>query len=198
MEKNTDLNIKTSVNNKIEDIFNECGIKLRDNISIIPNVNFPNKSDLKDLYHSFYNEHDENSTMYYINKYVFRKNHFRIIDADIILFDLKINESMEYDVKNIIESLIIVYGYEKLISCIFPDVTHKYSKSLMNNKEFIKNLSKELRLRIAFSTDEQLLRQFEQEISKLIEKRLIKLNIKEKADKELPKLIMDNAYFDGF
>jgi hypothetical protein len=136
--------------------------------------------------------------MYYINKYGFRKNHFRIIDADIILFDLKINESMEYDVKNIIESLIIVYGYEKLISCIFPDVTHKYSKSLMNNKEFIKQLSKELRLKITFSNNEQLLRQFEQEMSKLIEKRLIKLNIKEKTDKELPKLIMDNTYFDKF
>jgi hypothetical protein len=191
VEKNTDLNIKISVNNKITDIFNECGIKLRDNISILPKVNLPNKRDLKYNYRSFYNEQDEASTLYYINKYIFRKNHFRIIDVELLIVDLKINKSMEYDVKNIIESLVIVFGNEKLINCVFPDFTHKYLESLMKNKEFIKHLSKEFQIKTTFSTNDQLLWQFEQEISKLIEQRLMKLNFKEKVEKELPKLIMD-------
>ena len=183
------MNLNTILDNKINALFNDLGIKLVENSPILNGLNLPNKSDLKALFGFVYNERNENSSILLIKNYIFRRNHFRIVHDNFLLFE-KTELQTDSILNNILKSAKIMYIDNKF-RCTFPYDSYEDFKILLLNKEFIEQLPKEFQLKAIFSSNELFL-VLGVEIKNLIEERLTVLGVKEKSNIDLPKLIMDN------
>jgi hypothetical protein len=182
----------------IDKMFSKYGVKLTGNNRLSKSINLPKESDLKALFGTFYTHTNSNSKKDLINKYVFKRNFFQILDSTSFLPDLKICNLNELNLNFFLDTVLIFYK-DKKISCMFPSESNKYLKSQSKNKEFIKHFSKEFQLKNIFLDPEQTFFELKQEITNIIEKRLMELGFMEIANKEFPKVVMkflDNNLYE--
>jgi hypothetical protein len=171
-------------------IFENCGLKILENKSLIDNYDL---IELKDLLISYpdFEICSEETKIEIIKTHIYAENHFRIIDWEFFLPNLIINQLEEKALMNILYSYRIFYigGRFKFVT---NNLGNQQLEKTLNNKDFVKNFSKELQMKAVFSTDKEVWKQIKKEIIQMITIKLIRLNFKEKINVILPKLILDS------
>jgi hypothetical protein len=189
--------MKSYLEFNIDKMFSKSGVKLIGYNRLSKSINLPKESDLNALFGTFHT-HTNNSKKDLINKYVFRRNFFQIINSTSFLPDLKINNLNELNLYFFLDTALIFYK-DKKISCMFPIESNKYLKTQSKNKEFLKQFSKDFQLKNIFIDSEQSFFELKQEITNVIEKRLMELGFMEVANEEFPNVVMkflDNNLYE--
>jgi hypothetical protein len=182
--------MKNISNTNVNEIFNECGLKILENKSLINNFDLPKLKDLIISYPDF-EIYSEESKIEIIKTHIYAESHFQIINWKFFLPNLIISQLEENALMNIIYSYRIFFigGRFKFVT---NNLGSQQLEKILNNKDFVKNFSKELQMKAVFSTDKEVYKQIKKEIIQMITIKLIRLKFKDKINVILPKLIMDS------
>jgi hypothetical protein len=173
----------------IDEMFDDFGLKMvSDGDSskgpILPNAITITTSNFTD--HKIFNIEQ-------IKDFIYSKNHFIISDRDFFLSHLLTN--LDSNDSSILYSIFdsVRFSYiDDLLDLSFYNLSSKLFLNLSQSKIFMEQFTKSEQVKYIFSNDEKIINQIECNVAYLILNKINGLDIKNKLDVDLPKLILEN------
>jgi hypothetical protein len=179
------------MNSSIEEMLKVCGVKIIQHNSLSYGVALPKKTNLYNVNETSYEDWDDETKLNKISEYISKENHFLPINWEFFFPNLNFNKLEEDSMISLFQSIRIFHINYKF-KMIFRNLPLRFLKYLLNNKDFIKCFSKEFQMKVILLPIERLYGDFEKEIEKIIEDKIIELGIEQKLEMDLPIIIMKN------
>ena len=172
-------------------MFKECGLNLVKNNFSIAHPALPDEGDLFNYTSSKYKNMDENLKLETIKEYISTRNHFRVFDWNFFISPKYLNKKEKADLNYFFNTSTFLIENNELV-LVYDHLFDSDLKYLMNNKNFINDMSKEFQVKTVFSSKDQALNILIEEFGRLIEKKVIELGVLQKYNIDLPRFILNN------
>jgi hypothetical protein len=173
---------------RISNMFEKCGMMLKSNDDFYDNHTLPEKNDLMFITEPEYENADAASKLETINKFLFEKNHFRIIDWKFFFANSEIGYNNEKEMLGKVIGSLRIYYENNVLRFSNHFEADNYINELAKNKEFMKIFSKEFQVKATFLSVDQMM--LKKEIITLIGDKIKSLDFFKKIEVELPNLIL--------